>query len=65
MPCGVQQHLVTDKMAGCSLCVVSVFLFLVVGFSDENLVIGLDNGLALTPPSTSIFPILFTECKSL
>ena len=30
---------------------MGVFLLLVVGFSDKDLVIGLDNGLALTPPS--------------
>jgi hypothetical protein len=39
-----------DKMADRSLCGVAVLL-LVVGFSDKDLVIGLDNGLALTPPS--------------
>ena len=38
-------------MADRSLYVVGVFLLLVVGFSDKDLVIGLDNGLALTPPS--------------
>ena len=38
-------------MADRSLYVVVVFLLLVVGFSDKYLVIGLDNGLALTPPS--------------
>ena len=31
--------------------VVGVSLLLVVGFSDKHLVIGLNNGLALTPPS--------------
>ena len=37
-----------------SLCyVVGVFLLLVVRFSDKDLVIGLHNGLALTPPSKS------------
>ena len=38
-------------MAARSLYVVGVFLLLVVRFSDKDLVIGLDNGLALTPPS--------------
>ena len=33
--------------------VVGVSLLLVAGFSDKDLVIGLDNGLALTPPSKS------------
>ena len=38
-------------MADRSLYVVGVFLLLLVGFSVKDLVIGLDNGLALTPPS--------------
>ena len=38
-------------MAARTLYVVGVFLLLVVRFSDKDLVIGLDNGLALTPPS--------------
>ena len=39
-------------MADRSSCyVVGVFLLLVVGFSDKHLVIALNNGLALTPPS--------------
>ena len=38
-------------MANRSLYVVAVFLLLLVGFSEKDLVIGLDNGLALTPPS--------------
>ena len=33
--------------------IVGVFLLLVAGFSDKHLVIGLNNGLALTPPSKS------------
>ena len=45
--------LVTEKMADLSLYVVGVFLVLVVRFSDKDLVIGLNNGLALTPPSKS------------
>ena len=40
-------------MADLSWCVVGVFLVLAVRFSDNDLVIGLDNGLALTPPSES------------
>ena len=38
-------------MAARTLYVVGVFLLLVVRFSDKDLVIALDNGLALTPPS--------------
>ena len=38
-------------MADLSLYVEGVFLLLVVRFSEKDLVIGLDNGLALTPPS--------------
>ena len=38
-------------MAARSFYIVGVFLLLVVGFSDKDLVIGLDNGLAPTPPS--------------
>lgn len=38
-------------MADRSLYVVAVFLCLVFGFSNWDLVVGLDNGLALTPPS--------------
>jgi len=41
----------TKKMADRWLHVVVVFLLLNVGFSHNDLVIGLDNGLALTPPS--------------
>ena len=40
-------------MADLWLYVVGVFLLLLVRFSDKDLVIGLDNGLALTPPSKS------------
>ena len=32
---------------------VAVFAFLIYGFVDEGVVFGLDNGLALTPPSKS------------
>lgn len=39
----------TEIMA--DLHVALVFLLLVVRFSDKELVTGLDNGLALTPPS--------------
>lgn len=38
-------------MADRTLSVVGIFLLLVVRFSEKDLVIGLDNGLALTPPS--------------
>ena len=38
-------------MADRSSYVLGAFLLLVVRFSDKDLVIGLDNGLALTPPS--------------
>ena len=50
-----------DKMAGHLSCVVAVFLLLVVGFSDKELVVGLDNGLALTPPSTFYLNLLNME----
>ena len=43
--------MIDNIMADRSLYVVGVFLLLVVRFSDKDLVIGLDNGLALTPPS--------------
>ena len=33
------------------MCVVFVFLLFVVRFFGKDLVLGLDNGLALTPPS--------------
>ena len=39
-----------NGVSDCSY-VVAVFLLLVVGFSDKELVIGLNNGLALAPPS--------------
>ena len=48
-------------MAACSWSswfIVGVFLLLVAGFSD--LAIGLNNGLALTPPSKSVLFIEFT-----
>ena len=38
-------------MADRSLYVVAISLLLVFGFPDRDLVVGLDNGLALTPPS--------------
>ena len=33
-------------------CVAAVFLLFVVAFFGKDTVVGLDNGLALTPPST-------------
>jgi len=44
-------------MADRLLYVTVVFLHLLVGFSDKDLVIALDNGLALTPPSKLKFLI--------
>ena len=39
-------------MEKCCFFVV-VFAFLIHGFIDDGVVFGLDNGLALTPPSKS------------